>query len=384
MNRARFEPLHLVYRDRPAGTDGIREYAAQLIAYLHDGGQEARLLLCSPKAALGSRRQTGLVDADNLMPSDVPTSGVLLLQYNPFSYGRWGFAPWLPLAIWNVKRRAPRLRMALMVHEPYVPLRGWKFTIMGVWQRLQLLALLLSAEVTFVSAEEYAPRVRRHLQLQRVHHLPVGSNLPDMRSFRYASREQLGISEETIALAAFGTGHPSRLMHYVAEAAERIRDTGHNVVVLNLGADTRALEGIDPSVRVHTPGPLASEVVARQLAAGDLFVAPFEDGVSTRRTSLMAALQHALPVIGTDGELTDAILRRSPDALKLIPAGRPDLFADAARQLARDPEGRRRMGRTGRALYERFFDWPVIAARLIRTLREGAAGDDRQERLVSL
>jgi glycosyltransferase involved in cell wall biosynthesis len=268
-----------------------------------------------------------------------------------------------------------------MVHEPYVPLRGWKFTIMGVWQRLQLLALRPSVEVTFVSTAEYGRQLRRHLRLRRVHHLGVGSNLPDMRSFRDVSREQLGISEGTIALTAFGTGHPSRLMHYVAEAAARIRDSGHNVVVLNLGAGARAPEGIDPSVRLHTPGPLAREVVARQLAAGDLFVAPFEDGVSTRRSSLMAALQHALPVIGTDGEVTDAILRRSSDALKLVPAGRPDLFAEAARRLAADPGGRRRLARAGRALYECFFDWPVIAARLIRILREGEAeGDDRQER----
>src|SRR5437016_1775707 len=37
----------------------------------------------------------------------------LLLQYNPFSYGRLGFNPHLPLAIRAAQRRCPGLRFAL-------------------------------------------------------------------------------------------------------------------------------------------------------------------------------------------------------------------------------------------------------------------------------
>ena len=109
--------------------------------------------------------------------------------------------------------------------------------------------------------------------------------------------------------------------------------------------------------------------MARHLAAADLFVAPFVDGVSTRRTTLMAALQHGLPVVGTDGRLTDDVLRRAGDALTLVPADDPRRLAAAVRWLGGDADQRLARGAAGRELYEDSFDWPVISATLVAALR---------------
>src|SRR5882724_8511675 len=62
---------------------------------------------------------------------------VVVLQYNPFMYGRWGFAPWLPVALGRLRSKSAGVCVALMVHEPYVPMVNWRWTLMGLWQRCQ-------------------------------------------------------------------------------------------------------------------------------------------------------------------------------------------------------------------------------------------------------
>ena len=44
-----------------------------------------------------------------------------------------------------------------------------------------------------------------------------------------------------------------------------------------------------------------------------------------------------------------------------------DPMAPEIRRLVRDPDERRARGASGRELYETSFDWPVIAATILRT-----------------
>jgi glycosyltransferase involved in cell wall biosynthesis len=90
--------------------------------------------------------------------------------------------------------------------------------------------------------------------------------------------------------------------------------------------------------------------------------------VSSRRTALMAALQHSLPVVGTDGASTDPLLRRANDAMRLVPVGDSESFAWAVSRLALDPGLRAAMGKAARRLYEECFSWPVLARLLHRSL----------------
>ena len=64
----------------------------------------------------------------------------LVVPYNPFFYGRWGFAPTLVRDAICVRLRSQRPLIALVVHEPYIPITGWRWLLMGAWQRIQLLA----------------------------------------------------------------------------------------------------------------------------------------------------------------------------------------------------------------------------------------------------
>jgi glycosyltransferase involved in cell wall biosynthesis len=244
---------------------------------------------------------------------------------------------------------------------------------MGSWQRAQLEGIRIDADVVFASIDAWAQTLRRRRPSRATFHLPVGSNLPDKLAARAQMRHQLGPAEGSLVLAAFGTANPSRRLDYIVGAANALARLGTPVVVLNLGSDAPKLASLDGRIRLYEPGPLPDDKVASLLAAADIFLAPFVDGVSTRRGSMMAALQQGLPIVGTLGVLTDGALKDEADALRLVPVNRPDAFVEAVLELARDAEERLRVGNAGRALYESSFDWPVLAERLLGLLATAAA-----------
>jgi glycosyltransferase involved in cell wall biosynthesis len=303
------------------------------------------------------------------LDAELAAYDAVVVQYNPFMYGRWGFAPSLPAALFRARRLSRRPQIALMVHEPFVPMINWRWALMGLWQRSQLLALHAAADVVFASVESWASMLA-HLRPRRpAHHLPVGSNLPDMRTRRLEARKRLGATDDTVVIAAFGTAHPARQLDYIVDAANSVAETGVPTVLQSLGSGVPPLVGLAPSVQLSQPGYQPPAPLAERLAASDLFLAPFVDGVSTRRTTVMAALQHGLPTVATDGALTDQVLRRADPALQLVPVARKDSFVNATLRLTMSPEERQVVGRAARQLYEEQFDWPVIALRLSHCLR---------------
>jgi glycosyltransferase involved in cell wall biosynthesis len=338
-----------VYPKRDVRTDALSDHSAKLAEAL---------------------RAYGEVADETLSPWDrrLRSADAVVVQYNPFSYGRWGFAPGLIAALWRLRLHRKRPRILLMVHEPYVPMTTWRLVLMGAWQRVQLRLIAAASDHVFCSTERFAEELRRWRYSRHISHLPVASNFPDMRRFRDAERERLGVTDDCLVIAMLGTGHPSRLPGHLEQAVLTVTGSRQGVTVLNLGDGATSLQGLPTGVRVHEPGRQPAETVARKIASADLFLAPFLDGVSTRRGSVMAALQHGVPVVATDGFITDDLLRRRHDALHLVPVDGAEGFANATVELALDSDRREALGRAGRALYEECLDWPVIARTLIETL----------------
>lgn len=339
--------------------DGIHEYTRRLVSTLVDRSDVE--VTCENPREVSPHRVPVVGQGDR------PT---FLLQYNPFNFGRWGFAPWLPVKLWRLKRAKSRPKLALMVHEMYYPISDWKSALMGGWQRVQFFAVRVLSDVVFTSVSPWEKALQSHRPRRPVHHLPVGSNLPDMRHARAAERERLGIGEHAIVLAAFGTGHPSRMLDYVADATNSVASQGHETILLNLGFNTPDVS-VDDAVRVVAPGHLEEEAISRHLAAADVYLAPFTDGVSTRRTTLMAALQHGLAIVGTGGHNTDEMLRGSDSAMRLTPVADQEAFSRSVRELATDPGARAELGAGARLLYEEQFDWQVVCDRLLAELLDG-------------
>lgn len=336
--------------------DGIRDYSAQLAGELRHVGVEAELF---------ERRPAGGWAAINGATWQAENADTAILQYNPFWYGRRGFAPGLVRDVARLRRSARGPRVAMMVHETYVDMKSARWALMGAWQRAQLGALRAVTDMQFCSIESWVERLRRLPGRSPVHHLPVPSNFPDRRAQAPLGREQLGVAPSEFVVSCFALRHPGRLVEHVAAATRAIAASGRRVSVVNLGPGRRSAESWGPGVTLHSPGYLPGETLSLLLAASELFLAPYADGVSTRRTTVMSALQHAVPVLGTEGHLTDRVIREAHGALRLVPISDRDGFATAATELAGDAGARRALGEAGRRLYERSFDWPVVVDALL-------------------
>jgi hypothetical protein len=359
------EPARLVIVNSvpgPATVDGIDAYSRTLADALAALGASCGLLTqrngewrwCEAPVAAGfSQLSTG--QALRFLTS----ARAVIVQYNPFSWGKRGVSPSLIGLFVQLRRRVPRPRMILMLHERFTPWGGWRQTLMSGWQRGQLLSLSALADQTLASTEPWTDDSawwrRRGVQL-----LPVGSNLPDMRDAAEEARGQLQTPAGTVVAVTLNTSHPSYSAEHVRLAVNRIA-VDRPVVLLNLGAGAHEIGHVSASVQVVAPGMLTPAALARLLSAGDVYMAPFVDGVSTRRGSLIAALQHGLPVVGTTGHNTGEILR--PLSLYAFEDLRG--FADGALGLATNAEEQRSRRLLSRDLYEKNFTWPSIARGLL-------------------
>jgi glycosyltransferase involved in cell wall biosynthesis len=96
---------------------------------------------------------------------------------------------------------------------------------------------------------------------------------------------------------------------------------------------------------------------------------PFVDGVTTRRTTVMAALLHGVPTVTSRGRLTEGVWDESR-AVAMAPAGDPAALVGVASSLLADGDARARLGAAGLAAYDRFFDLRHTIAGLRRDARE--------------
>jgi glycosyltransferase involved in cell wall biosynthesis len=293
----------------------------------------------------------------------------LLVEYMPFSYGRWGFAPALPAAAGLARLIPGAPRIAVVVHEAAVAPEDLRSGLMSLWQRVQLRALLGAASVLFAPTDAKLRLLEKMSGGRPVTYLPSPSNIPRDTADREAARAELGIAAGTLVAAVLGGSHPSRALEHVEAALDAIATAAAPCTLLNLGADAPAL-ALPESVRVLAPGPSSGDALSSYLAAADLYLAPFHDGTSTARTTVAAALAHGLPIVGTDGPQTDDLLRSS-GACVLAPLEPLDEFAHAALTLARDAAERERLGSAALRLYDDQLSWEVAGNRILTSLASG-------------
>jgi glycosyltransferase involved in cell wall biosynthesis len=90
-----------------------------------------------------------------------------------------------------------------------------------------------------------------------------------------------------------------------------------------------------------------------------MIVMPYRDGASFRRTTFIAALRHACPVVTTHPTIPLAELCDGDNVL-LVPPRDVEALVGAVIRLADDPELRSCLSQGAQALGRR-FDWRLIA-----------------------
>jgi glycosyltransferase involved in cell wall biosynthesis len=145
------------------------------------------------------------------------------------------------------------------------------------------------------------------------------------------------------------------------------RDGNVRVILIGRGGDGFALDLArhvpSSAERIHATGALAADDVAVALAACDVLFQPYPDGVTSRRTSVMAGLVNGIATISTDGPLTERVWHET-NAVALVPRGDVSAAVAQIRRLLDDRAARNAQARRGLEAYRAHFDMALTVARL--------------------
>ena len=362
---------HIVTGEYPPQPGGVSRYTQQVARALAAAGDDA-VVWAPPAPSVRDgesdagvtvrrlpdtfgRRSLRTIDAaldEERQPSR------LLVQYVPHAFG-WKGAN-VRFCRWVASR--PRHTVWLMFHEVGFPFGAWQSPLrnaLAATNRVMARIVAGSANRIFLSIPGWRtmlqPLVTRDTVMTW---LPVASGIeisPDAARTG-AMRARLGGEYVVGHFGTYNRAIGDRLHRSLVQLAGSV-----NCSVLLIGANSDRfrdeLVNREPSLdsRVHGTGALDADAVSACIAACDLMLQPYPDGISSRRTSAMASLAHGVAVLSTDGWLTEPIWRAS-DAVALVAAGDPDALAAEAERLLRSPEARLQLARSGRRLYDARFD----------------------------
>ena len=321
-----------------------------------------------PLRVVPGRTGWGLGAASSLVADVVALAAdVVVVAYVPHLYERRGLSLGIALAVSRLG--LARQPVVTVAHELYYGRHeGLRHLPAGLVQRFALRPLFGgSRKVVFTVPDREARMARAFPGLaDRFEVLPIGANLwPPAGADPAAWRAAQGIAPEEIMLLFQGGAHPSKELGSVARALDVLGTAGVPARLVMIGG-----AGLDHP-RALALGHLSADEAGMALAAADLALAPFDDGASGRRSSVVNALASGLATVSTAGTNTDPTLF-GPAAIRLVPPGDPEAFAAAVLALARDPAARRAMGEAARALHDAQFAWPVLARSWQQVLAEAA------------
>jgi glycosyltransferase involved in cell wall biosynthesis len=362
----------------PPGPSGMRDYGDRVAAELRSRGVEAQeWWLESDGRTFGpAAAVSGTLLRRALR---VRSGSVVVWNYSPFAYAYRGLP--LPGVLVGVVLRARAVPVITVLHEIAYPWgrRGLAGRVFAVAQRAALVPVLAGSSALVVTTEERARFVARYAWVRPrapVEVVPVFStvgvrNPPETESGRVRRIGVIGYGGDGARpdlLFRALAGHPSHA----------------GICVVLLGAPgprseegrawMRAAERAGLERAVEFTGVLPLEELGDHFRACDLVVLVDEEGPTSRRTMLAAALAHGRPVVATDGpNRWEAAVREG--AVTVVPPEAGEL-GRTIRRLSEDPGARAVMGAVGFAFYEREMSLPRtcdVLAGLISRVRHDRA-----------
>ncbi|HSC28356.1 MAG TPA: hypothetical protein VLD67_13840, partial [Vicinamibacterales bacterium] len=185
--------------------------------------------------------------------------------------------------------------------------------------------------------------------------LPIPSAIP--RAPRPAACERDGCRAALVG--HFGT-YGSHIAPLLRSGLTALLDAEPSAAAICIGAGSDRfvadLAGARPDLRLRltATGRASPHAAAAHILACDLMLQPYPDGVTTRRTSVMACLINGRAVVTTGGALTEPEWAGS-GAVALVPSGDPRQLVEAARALLADGQARAALGARGEAVYRARF-----------------------------
>lgn len=363
--------------------DGIGDYTRILVEHLREKGHDVRVIASgrytgddSKVIKIGSGAW-GLPELAKVLGYVRRESfDIVNMQYSPVSYGPGMIFKLLPLFFRGL---CPDSRFIATFH-----------TLVGGDRVSRLNAIILSVfshavvgtneEITFLFKKWLRIFVGKYSQV------PIGSGIFPSTESRDLARKELiekyGIRQDAVILSNFGFINPGKGIENIVSAVSRLEGKDRYKLFL-IGAEReedseyrRAIsdwikaEGVENNV--VWIGEEDGAKVSNILKGSDIYVAPYSDGISIRRSSLMAAIVNGLPVISTLPRVEAPYFKHGENVL-LVEKGDVLQLASAIERLADDVAMRDRLSANILKLAAE-FDGRGIAGRMAKCYADALAG----------
>jgi glycosyltransferase involved in cell wall biosynthesis len=348
---------------------GVGDYTRRVAGALARAGDEVHVW--TPRSADSATRASGvlvhslpghfgpraLLTLDHAV-SAAPDS-IILVQYVPHAFGFKAMN--LPFCWWLLARR--RRRIWVMFHEVAFGAEspGFRYTVLELITKWMAKALTKVASRIFVSTASWKrmlwPMLRRSLPIEV---LPLPSNVDLVQDAEAVESVRAQYTNGHSFLVGHFSAHPQQIQPYLWKVIPALlSDTRLALMLIGKGS-CEFMRRLAPrcngaAQRLFATGEIGSDELSLRISACDLMIQPYPDGISTRRTSAIAAIAHQRPVVTTKGVLTEPIWSDS-DAVSLVPVDDGDKFVSAVCRLLDDACERRRLSMAAAELYRESFD----------------------------
>lgn len=370
---------HLVGGEYPPACGGVGDYTEQLALALVAGGDVVHVWAPGADEQRNSRAHVhalpdtfGAASRTALDQGWTSEPGVVLLQYVPNALGSRGAN--LGFCRWLLTRRRAGVDVRVMFHEPYFYFsihKPWR-NALAVIQRRMAATLIQASSRIYVSSESWRRCLEPYGAASDTVALPIPSTIPDKppAAAIETARQRFGGSGPIVG--HFGT-FGDHIAHELLPVALKLLELNSDTRLALIGDRSEqfrqvlAARAVRAGTRCVATGRLPADAVAAALQACDVLIQPYPDGVTTRRTTVMAGLRNGVATITTDGVLTESLWRETR-AAALVPVGDAGRMTAAVAELLSHPDRRREQGARGVEVYERLFS----IHRTVEALRESA------------
>jgi glycosyltransferase involved in cell wall biosynthesis len=363
--------IHFLTPEYPPRLGGVGDYTHQISTALARAGEPVHVWgpagsLSEPGSAIVVHPELGCFDPADLrrtstMLDAYPSPRRLIVQWVPHGYRRRAMN--VPFCLWLWRRSIAGDSIELIVHEPFVEFGGGiRQSALAAVQRAMTLIVMSAARRVWVTTSAWTPLLQPYLSGRgiSIQWLPVPSNLPaadTAATYDVRTRYVHGTDGLVGHFGTYGSLVTPLLDNVMTLAADAHRSMRFLLIGSGSEAFRSQLVSRTPTLadRVAATGPLSATDLAAHVAACDVLLQPYPDGITSRRTTAMAGLFERVPVVTTSGKLTEAFWQQEL-AVKLA---RVDDARGSVQQLLgllTDPVERRRQADAGRAFYDRWFD----------------------------
>ena len=357
----------ILTQSAPPEICGIGDHSLKFAEALRNAGHRAAVLARRGTPSVGVEVVAGEIGPEWLATLVDCLDGLganhLILQYTPlmFSSGRWHDERRL-LRCWrNLARRWPT---SLIVHETYF--RVWwhpPSLLRGSIQLTMLRRLASYSRHVFTASEPLCDEMSDWRLARSPSRLPIGSNVSVAAIDVAELRQRHGITEGEIVLTLFSGGNNlRRLVGHVDMVDAALLERGVSCCWLLLGGVSR--DWFDLAAPVLSPGFLSHACLSAHLQMTDIVLMPHVQGISAKRGTLMAALEHGLPVVGTTGVMTDSFWS-NVEGVILVDANDVGGFAAAVTALCLDRRRQRELGSANAVYHGERFAWSRIVRKFL-------------------